>query len=146
MLIGDKSKDYISKENNLNDSSKRQKGLLSSRDQTNVNSGSRFLMNESSLSIALVANRNAGRKRKTSFINGKHSNSFGRKNSTCSSKSMSLGHVVFMSGESQTLSRMDSSSNSFMKSIKTTSITKKSSKQASRGSSLWSKVCSKNLR
>jgi hypothetical protein len=142
--IGDKSKD--AKENSLNYSSKRQKGLSCNGEQSIAPSGSRFLMNESSLSVALIANRNAGRKRKTTFLNGKQSNSFQRKNSTCASKSVSLNHVVFMAGESQTLSRMDSSSNSFMKSIKSTSIIKKSSKPVSRGSSLWSKVCSKNFK
>jgi len=141
--MGDKSKD--AKENSLNDSSKRQKGFSRHEEQSNAPSGSRFLMNESSLSVALIANRNAGRKRKTTFVNGKQNNSFLRKNSTCSSKSVSLNHVVFMTGESQ-MSRMDSSSNSFMKSIKSTSVMKKSSKQVSRGSSLWSKVCSKNFK
>ena len=146
MSLGGRGKD--AKENSLNDSSKRQKGISSIEEQSNAPSGSRFLTNESSLSVALIANRNAGRKRKTTFLNGKQNNSYLRKNSTCSSKSVSLNHVVFMAGESQTLSRMDSSSNSFMKSIKSTSVINKSSKQAvSRGSSsLWSKVCSKNFK
>lgn len=146
MPISDRSKD--TKENNLNDSSKRQKGTSINEEKPNVPSNSRFLMNESSLSVALIANRNAGRKRKTTFINGKQNSTLARKNSTCSSKSLSLNHVVFMAGESQSqsLSRMDSSSNSFMKSIKSSSAMKKSSKQVSRGSSLWSKVCSKNLK
>ncbi len=141
--ISDRSKD--TKENSLNDSSKRQKGTSSNEEKPNVPGNSRFLMNESSLSVALIANRNAGRKRKTTFINGKQNSSLARKNTTCSSKSLSLNHVVFMAGESQSqsLSRMDSSSNSFMKS---SSAMKKSSKQVSRGSSLWSKVCSKNLK
>mmetsp|Transcript_15255 Transcript_15255/g.25121 ORF Transcript_15255/g.25121 Transcript_15255/m.25121 type:complete len:1394 (-) Transcript_15255:3081-7262(-) len=142
--MGDRSKD--TKENDLNDSSKRQKGTSSNEEKSNAPKSSRFLANESSLSVALIANRHAGRKRKTTFINGKQNSSFVRKNSTCSSKSLSLNHVVFMAGESQTLSRMDSSSNSFMKSIKSTSVMKKSSKQVSRGSSLWSRVCSKNLK
>lgn len=142
--MGDRSKD--TKENDLNDSLKRQKGASSCEEKSNASKSSRFLTNESSLSVALIANRNAGRKRKTTFINGKQNSSFVRKNSTCSSKSLSLNHVVFMAGESQSLSRMDSSSNSFMKSIKSTSVMKKSSKQVSRGSSLWSKVCSKNLK
>eukprot|EP00985_Skeletonema_marinoi_P020349 scaffold12075_cov131-Skeletonema_marinoi.AAC.5 len=136
--MSDRSKD--TKENSLSDTSKRQKGTSNNEEQSsNAPSSSRFLMNESSLSVALIANRNAGRKRKTTFINGKQNSSFVRKNSTCSSKSLSLNHVVFMAGESQTLSRMDSSSNSFMKTIKSTSVIKKSSKQVSRGSSLWSK-------
>jgi len=142
--ISDRSKD--TKENSLNDSSKRQKGTSNDEEKPNAPGNSRFLMNESSLSVALIANRNAGRKRKTTFINGKQNSSLVRKSSTCSSKSLSLNHVVFMAGESQTSSRLDSSSNSFMKSIKTSSVMKKSSKHVSRGSSLWSKVCSKNLK
>ena len=69
MSLGGRGKD--AKENSLNDSSKRQKGISSIEEQSNAPSGSRFLTNESSLSVALIANRNAGRKRKTTFLNVK---------------------------------------------------------------------------
>ncbi|KAL7531637.1 hypothetical protein ACHAXR_004144 [Thalassiosira sp. AJA248-18] len=114
---------------------------------------SSFLSHEGSLSVALMASRRtAGRKRKTTFLSGKQKSSFSRSHSSSSSKSVSLNHVVFMAGDnSQSASQLDSAgsnSNSFLGTVKPRgpSQARKSSKSVSRGSSLWSKVCSKNFR
>jgi len=152
-----------SKENNY--SSKKVKGVASGDQNSNSvgNPTSSFLSNEgSSLSLALMASRcnagGAGRKRKTTFLSGKQQNKKGtlsRSQSSSSSKSVSLNHVVFMAGDqsqsamgSQLLDSTSSHSRSFLGTVKSSSRggQSKSRSISRKGSSLWSKVCSKNFR
>ena len=99
---------------------------------------SSFTSKEGSLSLALLASRSAGRKRKTTFLSGKQSTSFSRQNSS-SNKSISLGHVIFMTGESQSASQLSSSASNLHKSNSKKSVTKLSA-----SSSLWNRAISKN--
>lgn len=98
---------------------------------------SSFTSQEGSLSLALLASRNAGRKRKTTFLSGKQTTSFSRQNSS-SNKSISLSHVVFVTGESQSTSQFSNSASNLGK-----SNNKKPSKFTA-SSSLWSRAVSKN--
>ena len=120
---------------------------------------SAFLSHEGSLSVALMASRRTAtsQKRKTTFLSGgrqKSGSSASRSHSSSSSssKTVSLNHVVFMAGDSQGASSqlLDPSSNSFLmgSTVKSSRLghPKHTSKKVSRGSSLWSKVCSKNFR
>jgi len=112
------------------------------------------------LSVALMSSFSINRTRKTSFLNrgaGGKPNAVSRSYSSCSSKSVSLSHVVFVGGESQSAvssSNLGSNSNSMKgakrsigKSGQFMSSSKVGSKRpASSSTSLWSKVCSKNFR
>jgi hypothetical protein len=97
-----------------------------------------FTSQEGSLSVALLASRSAGRKRKTTFLSGKQSTSFSRQNS--SNKSVSLSHVVFVTGESQGASQLSRSASNLGKS----SVSKKPATKFSASSSLWNRAISKN--
>ena len=98
-----------------------------------------FTSQEGSLSLALLASRNAaGRKRKTTFLSGKQSASFSRQNSS-SNKSISLSHVVFVTGESQSASQFSNSASNMGK-----SNSKKTTSKFTATSSLWSRAVSKN--
>ena len=134
---------------------KKQKitSAVTSQPSTHVpKSTSNFLSHEGSLSLALVASRPAGRKRKTTFLSGGKQSSFPRSYSSSSSKSVSLNHVVFMTGDSQHASHLDSNSNSFSGAKRPGGQTRSrndtvvSKRPASSSTSLWSKVCSKNFR
>ncbi len=111
------------------------------------------------LSLALMSSHSINRKRVTSFLNrgaGGKPNTVSRSYSSCSSKSVTLNHVVFVGGESQSAvgsSNLGSSSNS-MKGAKRSgsksglfmsNIMAGSKRPASGSTSLWSKVCSKNF-
>ncbi|KAL3774780.1 hypothetical protein ACHAW5_002181 [Stephanodiscus triporus] len=108
----------------------------------------------SSLSVALMASRHSsvGRKRMTTFLsgNGSRNTSFSRQSSS-SSKSVSLNHVVFTTGDnSQSASRLPDSagnSHSFLGPVKLSrGLSNASKKNVVPGGSLWSRVCSKNFR
>ena len=105
------------------------------------------------LSVLATRRGTAGRKRTTTFVSGKEMKSnFSRSNSSSSGKSVALNHVVFVAGDnSQSASQMpDSTGNrvSFLGAVKSRGHSKvsKASKSVTKGSSLWSKVCSKNFR
>jgi hypothetical protein len=107
------------------------------------------------LFLSVLASRRgtAGRKRTTTFVSGKEMKSiFSRSNSSSSGKSVALNHVVFVAGDnSQSASKMPDSSGtkvSFLGAVKSRGHSKvsKASKSVTKGSSLWSKVCSKNFR
>lgn len=123
---------------------KRQKSDSNIMDQP-VKPGSKapstFTSHEGNLSLALMASRSVCRKRKTTFLSGKQSTSFSRQNS-CSSKSISLSHVVFV--ESQSASQFDSAnvSNLGKGAVKKSAL--KSAPKHTASGSLWSKVCSRN--
>jgi hypothetical protein len=101
----------------------------------------------SSLSVTLMTSRHnvVGKKRMTTFLSGKAmSSTFSRQ----SSKGVSLNHVVFMTGDSQSASQLpDSTSNSqsLLGPIKLSRGLSKT-KNVVPGGSLWSRVCSKNFR
>ncbi|KAL3785044.1 hypothetical protein ACHAWO_008572 [Cyclotella atomus] len=95
-----------------------------------------FTSQEGSLSVALLASRSAGRKRKTTFLSGKQSTSFSRQSS--SNKSVSLSHVVFVTGESQGASQLSKSAS------EKPSTSKKPTAKFSASSSLWNRAISKN--
>lgn len=108
----------------------------------------------SSLSVALMASRHSsvGRKRMTTFLSGKGTinTSFSRQSSS-SSKSVSLNHVIFTAGDnSQSASRLPDSagnSHSFLGPVKLSrGLSNASKKNVIPGGSLWSRVCSKNFR
>ena len=99
---------------------------------------SSFTSREGSLSLALLASRSTGRKRKTTFLSGKQSTSFSRQNSS-SNKSISLGHVIFVTGDSQGASQLSSSASNLNK-----SNSKKSVPKFSASNSLWNRAISKN--
>ena len=100
---------------------------------------SSFTSREGSLSVALLASRSGGRKRKTTFLSGKQTASFSRQNST-SNKSVSLSHVVFVSGESQSASsKLSNNASNLGK-----STGKKPTTKFSASSSLWNRAISKN--
>ncbi|KAL9179897.1 hypothetical protein ACHAXT_007867 [Thalassiosira profunda] len=131
------------KENN--GASKKPKGASAGLSDA-AKPASTFLAAGGSLSVALAASRRGpGRKRKTTFLGGKASASFSRSQSASSaSRSVSLSHVVFVAGEGQgaAASRLPDAGSHLGK-----SRGGPSKKKASRsGSSLWSKVCSKNFR
>lgn len=152
-----------SKENNC--ASKKNKSITTSVDNSSDNAPNKptssFLSHEGSLSVALMASRRgtASRKRKTTFLSGmkqqSKKGSFSRSSSS-SSKSVSLNHVVFgMAGDNSqsaaAVSQLDSTasnSRSFLGNVKSSSRGGQSKSRASKrsGSSLWSKVCSKNFR
>lgn len=99
---------------------------------------SKFTSQEGSLKLALMASRSAGSKRKTTFLSGKQSSSLSRQNSS-SSKSISLSHVVFVTGENQSASQFDS-----FKSTSNLGKCNSSKPKSSVSGSLWNKVCSRN--
>ncbi|KAL7434439.1 hypothetical protein ACHAXH_003831 [Discostella pseudostelligera] len=93
------------------------------------------------LSVLSSRRVTAGRKRTTTFVSGKEMKcNFSRSNSSSSGKSVALNHVVFVAG--------DNSRVSFMGAVKSRGHSKvsRASKSVTKGSSLWSKVCSKNFR
>jgi hypothetical protein len=110
----------------------------------------------SNLSVTLLRSRHSvvGQKRKTTFLSGKAiSSSFSRQSSSSlSTKSVSLNHVIFMTGDSQSASQLPDStcnSHSLLGPIKMSRgpyKDGKSSKNFVPGGSLWSRVCSKNFR
>jgi len=150
------------KENNC--SSKKTKGTSADKNSDAPKATSSFLSHEGSLSVALMASRRTmSRKRKTTFLSGMQQRSSSSRNNhsstSSSSKSVSLNHVVFMAGDnsqsatagvSQLDSASSSSQHSFLGAVKSSSRghskSRNGSKNVSRGSSLWSKVCSKNFR
>lgn len=105
------------------------------------------------LSVLATRRGTAGRKRSTTFVSGKETkSSLSRSQSSSSGKSVSLNHVVFVAGDnSQSASQLPGSSGSrvsFLGAVKSRGHSKvsRASKTVAKGSSLWSKVCSKNFR
>lgn len=107
------------------------------------------------LSVALMASCHStfGRKRKTTFLSGKETRSTFSRQSSSSSKSVSLSHVVFVAGDnSQSASQLpdftgnDQSLLGSAKLPRGHSKAGKASKNVVPGGSLWSRVCSKNFR
>ena len=133
------------KENN--GASKKPKGASAAGPSDAPKPASTFLAAGGSLSVALAASRRGpGRKRKTTFLGGKASTSVSRSHgASSSSRSVSLSHVVFVSGESQgaATSRLPDAG-SRLGQPRGGGLSKKKGSRA--GSSLWSKVCSKNFR
>ena len=130
---------YSESNSNLVSLFKRQKSVASDAGEDIVGSkASNFTSQEGSLSLALLASRSVGRKRKTTFLSGKQNSSFSRQNSS-SNKSISLGHVVFVTGESQSASQFSTSASNLSK-----STSKKTSPKLSASSSLWNRAISKN--
>jgi hypothetical protein len=103
------------------------------------------------LFLSMLASRRGvgGRKRTTTFVSGKEMKSgFSRSQSSSSGKSVALNHVVFVAGDNSSQLPDSSSRVSFVSAAKARGHSKvsKASKSVAKGSSLWSKVCSKNFR
>lgn len=111
--------------------------------------------NSSGLFLSVLATRRgaAGRKRTTTFVSGKETkSSLSRSQSSSSGKSVALNHVVFVAGEnSQSASQLLGPTGSRVSLLDTVtshgrSKVSRATKTVAKGSSLWSKVCSKNFR
>ncbi len=126
--------------------SKKQKNLDSRDDDASKSTPGLFL--------SVLASRRgaAGRKRTTTFVSGKKEmkTSFSRSHSSSLGKSVALSsHVVFVAGDSsQSSSQLPDTTGSrvsFLGAVKSRGHIM-DSKVARSGSSLWTKVCSKNFR